>query len=166
MSWRLDESLLLADIAESMNLERRCCPFLNITLVLRADGTRWLEIGGSGPIKEFLRSEFAGGPSLTRQLAACGVDPRMRPASRRPSAHRPPCSGGTGNVRRPGAHHQADATNNNQPTEGRHAAGWIVQVMPNIKAGMDPVTAVTELIGTASRSISVFVVCAASGSTP
>ena len=45
-------------------------------------------------------------------------------------------------------------------------SGWIVQVMPNIKAGMDPVTAVTELIGTASRSISVFVVCAASGSAP
>jgi len=61
LSWRLDESLLLADVAEWMSLERRCCPFLNIALVLRADGTRWLEIGGSGRIKEF----------------PCGVDPLL-----------------------------------------------------------------------------------------
>jgi hypothetical protein len=45
-------------------------------------------------------------------------------------------------------------------------SGWIVQVVPNIKGTVDPVTAIQELIGTASRSIAVFVICAAAGATP
>jgi hypothetical protein len=49
----------LPDIAEWATLEHRCCPFLNIAVVLKPDDTRWVELGGSVPIKEFLRGEFS-----------------------------------------------------------------------------------------------------------
>jgi len=55
---RVDESVSLPEIAEWVSLEHRCCPFLNIALVLEPDATRWVELGGSVPIKEFLRDEF------------------------------------------------------------------------------------------------------------
>jgi len=56
---RLDESVSLPEIAEWISMEHRCCPFLNIAVVLQPDGTRWVELGGSVPIKEFLRDEFS-----------------------------------------------------------------------------------------------------------
>jgi hypothetical protein len=40
-------------------LERRCCPFLKITLAVQPDGARWVELGGSRTIREFLSREFA-----------------------------------------------------------------------------------------------------------
>jgi hypothetical protein len=58
--FQLDASVPLSDIAEWMSLEHRCCPFMNIGLVLRPDQTRWVELGGSAAIKDFLREEFAG----------------------------------------------------------------------------------------------------------
>src|SRR5262245_40811995 len=55
----MDDSVSLPDIAEWVSLEHRCCPFLNIAVVLQPDRTRWVELGGSVAIKEFLRSEFS-----------------------------------------------------------------------------------------------------------
>jgi hypothetical protein len=56
---RMDDSVSLPDIAEWVSLEHRCCPFLNIAVALQPDETRWVELGGSVPIKEFLRGEFS-----------------------------------------------------------------------------------------------------------
>jgi hypothetical protein len=49
----------IAAIAEWMEIEHRCCAFLDIDLSLRADGTTWIQIGGSAAIKEFLKEEFS-----------------------------------------------------------------------------------------------------------
>jgi hypothetical protein len=49
----------IAAIAEWMEIEYRCCAFLDIDLSLRADGTTWIQIGGSAAIKEFLKEEFS-----------------------------------------------------------------------------------------------------------
>ena len=56
---RLHGSVTASDIAEWITLENRCCPFLNITFICRSDGTRWVELGGTRRIKEFLEDEFA-----------------------------------------------------------------------------------------------------------
>jgi len=52
-------SASIAAIAEWMEMEHRCCAFLDIDLSLRADGTTWIQIGGSAAIKEFLKEEFS-----------------------------------------------------------------------------------------------------------
>jgi len=49
----------LAEVAEWMSLEHRCCPFLTLQLALKGDGTAWIDIGGSGAIKTFLEAEFS-----------------------------------------------------------------------------------------------------------
>lgn len=56
---RLDDSMTLPEIAEWVGLERRCCPFLTITLAVQPDEARWVELGGSRAIREFLSKEFA-----------------------------------------------------------------------------------------------------------
>lgn len=55
---RIGSSTSTAAIAEWMDMEHRCCPFLDIDLALRADGTNWIQIGGSATIKAFLDEEF------------------------------------------------------------------------------------------------------------
>ena len=60
----LDHSVPSPEIAEWMALERRCCPFLTIALLLPPDGTRWVELGGSAAIKMFLTGEFPAIVSL------------------------------------------------------------------------------------------------------
>ena len=47
------------EVAEWMSLEHRCCPFLDIAITIRHDDTRWVELGGSAAIKDFLREEFS-----------------------------------------------------------------------------------------------------------
>lgn len=55
---RIGSSVAIADAAEWIEMEHRCCAFLDITLSLRGDGTTWVEIGGSAAIKAFLKEEF------------------------------------------------------------------------------------------------------------
>jgi hypothetical protein len=56
---RLASTVTQQDVADWMALEHRCCPFLQIDLSIRPDDTRWVELGGSTAIKEFLREEFS-----------------------------------------------------------------------------------------------------------
>lgn len=57
---QIGDAVPLADIAEWLGLERRCCPFLTITIAAQPDDRVWVELGGSAAIKEFLREELAG----------------------------------------------------------------------------------------------------------
>ena len=50
-------SVAIADAAEWIEMEHRCCAFLDITLSLCGDGTTWVELGGSAAIKAFLKEE-------------------------------------------------------------------------------------------------------------
>ena len=56
---QLASTVSAQDVAEWMALEHRCCPFVNIALSIRSDDTRWVELGGSEAIKDFLRNEFS-----------------------------------------------------------------------------------------------------------
>jgi hypothetical protein len=56
---RIRRSTPVADIGEWIEMEHRCCAFLDITLALNSNGTTWLEIGGTVAIKEFLKVEFS-----------------------------------------------------------------------------------------------------------
>lgn len=50
------EESLLAELAEIVTLERRCCPFLRFTLICEpGQGPLWLEITGPEGTKEFLK---------------------------------------------------------------------------------------------------------------
>jgi len=55
---RLGSGVTTQDVAEWMALEHRCCPFLTTAITIRPDGTRWVELGGSAAIKDFLHQEF------------------------------------------------------------------------------------------------------------
>lgn len=50
----------LTDVAEWVGFERRCCPFLSVSISAQPDDRVWVELGGSAAIREFLREEFAG----------------------------------------------------------------------------------------------------------
>ena len=56
---RIGGSASIADVAEWMEMEHRCCAFLEINLSPGGDGTTWIEIGGSAAIKAFLIAEFS-----------------------------------------------------------------------------------------------------------
>jgi hypothetical protein len=56
---QVSKSASIAAVAEWMEMEHRCCAFLDIDLSLRADDTTWIQIGGSAAIKEFLKEEFS-----------------------------------------------------------------------------------------------------------
>ena len=56
---QLASTVSAQDVAEWMALEHRCCPLVNIALSIRSDDTRWVELGGSEAIKDFLRNEFS-----------------------------------------------------------------------------------------------------------
>jgi hypothetical protein len=66
---RVGSSASITDVAAWMEMERRCCTFLNINLSLNADGTTWLDIGGSAAIKEFLKEEFSAFRGANNQRA-------------------------------------------------------------------------------------------------
>lgn len=50
---RIGGSVSVAEVAEWAEMEHRCCAFLDIDLSLRADGTTWVQLGGSAAIKSF-----------------------------------------------------------------------------------------------------------------
>jgi hypothetical protein len=53
------EKITLADLAEWISLEGRCCPFFDFKIELQRDGgPLWLKVGGADGVKQFLRSEF------------------------------------------------------------------------------------------------------------
>ena len=56
---RVGRSVPFADVAEWIEMEHRCCAFLDMTIALHSDGSVWIEIGGSAAIKRFLKEEFA-----------------------------------------------------------------------------------------------------------
>ena len=55
---RLNDGISLNEVADWMALERRCCPFLNMTLRLPPGASRWVEIDGGPGVKAFLEAEF------------------------------------------------------------------------------------------------------------
>jgi hypothetical protein len=55
---RLGNAVSIHDAAEWLEMEHRCCAFLDIRLALNGDGTTWIEMGGSSAIKTFLQGEF------------------------------------------------------------------------------------------------------------
>jgi len=57
-SLRIGSSVPMADVAEWVEMERRCCAFLDINVSLRSDNTMWIEIGGTAAIKAFVKEEF------------------------------------------------------------------------------------------------------------
>jgi hypothetical protein len=62
------EMLLL--VAEELNMERLCCPFLLFTLEIEPNGGPfWLRFTGGEGVKEFLRMSFESSNLLTEQVA-------------------------------------------------------------------------------------------------
>ncbi len=55
----LPEKLSLADLAEFVSFESRCCPFFDFALELEHDnGPLWLKLQGNEGVKPFIRAEF------------------------------------------------------------------------------------------------------------
>jgi hypothetical protein len=46
------------EIEEWISLERRCCPFLELSLRPAGDTLLWLDLEGGAGVKELLRAEF------------------------------------------------------------------------------------------------------------
>jgi len=62
------EVLLL--VAEDLNMERLCCPFLRFTLEIEPNGGPfWLRFTGGEGVKEFLRMSFESSNLLSEQVA-------------------------------------------------------------------------------------------------
>ena len=54
-----DGSVSLADLAEWISAERKCCPFFDFEIEQQADnGPLWLKLRGKDGVKAFMRSEF------------------------------------------------------------------------------------------------------------
>lgn len=68
------EMLLL--IAEDLNMERLCCPFLRYTVEIEPQhGPFWLHMTGGNGVKEFLRIAFESGRMFEERVArAAGLD--------------------------------------------------------------------------------------------
>jgi hypothetical protein len=70
-AWRLPstpEILLL--VAEDLNIERLCCPFVHYTLEIEPNrGPFWLRMTGSEGVKEFLRMAFEAANYFDPQVA-------------------------------------------------------------------------------------------------
>lgn len=53
------EAISLAEVADWVATERRCCPFFDMAIELeREDGPMWLKITGREGVKQFIRGEF------------------------------------------------------------------------------------------------------------
>ena len=62
------EMLLL--VAEDLNYERLCCPFIRFTLDIEPnEGPYWLRFTGAAGVKEFLRMSFETSNLLNEQVA-------------------------------------------------------------------------------------------------
>jgi hypothetical protein len=54
-----DGTISLADLAEWVLAERKCCPFFDFEIELQGDnGPLWLKLRGKDGVKAFMRSEF------------------------------------------------------------------------------------------------------------
>lgn len=76
-AWRLpstSEVLLL--VAEDLNMERLCCPFVHYTLEIQPNrGPFWLRMTGAEGVKEFLRMAFEAANYFDAQVAkAAGLN--------------------------------------------------------------------------------------------
>jgi len=81
-AWRLPstpEMLIL--VAEDLNMERLCCPFVNYTLEVTPNhGPFWLRMTGREGVKEFLRMSFETANYFDPKVAkAAGLDISAKP---------------------------------------------------------------------------------------
>jgi hypothetical protein len=54
-----DGTISLADLAEWVLAERKCCPFFDFEIELQGDnGPLWLKLRGKDGVKAFMRNEF------------------------------------------------------------------------------------------------------------
>ena len=54
-----DSTVSLADLAEWVSEERKCCPFFDFEIELQGNnGPLWLKLRGQNGVKAFMRSEF------------------------------------------------------------------------------------------------------------
>ncbi len=54
-----DGAISLAELAEWVSAERKCCPFFDFEIEQQADnGPLWLKLRGKDGVKDFMRSEF------------------------------------------------------------------------------------------------------------
>jgi hypothetical protein len=75
-AWRLpSKSEVLRLVAEDLNMERLCCPFVNYTLEIPPNrGPFWLRMTGVEGVKEFLRMSFESGNYFDAEVAqAAGI---------------------------------------------------------------------------------------------
>ena len=64
------DSEMLLLVAEDLNMERLCCPFLRFTLEIEPNGGPfWLRFTGGEGVKEFLRMSFESSNLLNEQVA-------------------------------------------------------------------------------------------------
>lgn len=75
--WRLPSTpQVLMLVAEDLNMERLCCPFVNYTLEIEPNhGPFWLRMTGGEGVKEFLRMAFEAANYFDPQVAqAAGIN--------------------------------------------------------------------------------------------
>lgn len=75
--WRLPSTpQVLILVAEDLNMERLCCPFVNYTLEIEPNrGPFWLRMTGGEGVKEFLRMAFETANYFDPQVAkAAGLN--------------------------------------------------------------------------------------------
>ena len=75
--WRLPSAPhVLTLVAEDLNMERLCCPFVNYTLEIEPNrGPFWLRMTGSEGVKEFLKMAFEAANYFDPQVAkAAGLN--------------------------------------------------------------------------------------------
>lgn len=75
--WRLPSAPhLLTLVAEDLNMERLCCPFVNYTLEIEPNrGPFWLRMTGGKGVKEFLKMAFEAANYFDPQVAkAAGLN--------------------------------------------------------------------------------------------
>ena len=80
--WRLPATPeVLTLVAEDLNMERLCCPFVNYTLEIEPKpGPFWLRMTGGEGVKEFLKMAFESANYFDPQVAkAAGFDISARP---------------------------------------------------------------------------------------
>ena len=80
--WRLPSAPhVLTLVAEDLNMERLCCPFVNYTLEIEPNrGPFWLRMTGGEGVKEFLKMAFESANYFDPQVAkAAGLDVSARP---------------------------------------------------------------------------------------
>ena len=76
-AWRLPStSEILLLVAEDLNMERLCCPFVNYTLEIEPNqGPFWLRMTGREGVKEFLRMGFESANLFDARVAkAAGLN--------------------------------------------------------------------------------------------